>query len=305
LALRLSGEAYIDRIGGTRLVTVEGQVPQIEIKKVTWEVRAGAGGTRVAHIAQRQTMTRTGASFDEQSLVPLLGEPSHQESSSGFAFISMLEDDAANYESCKLAQRLYGVRRVIVQQIDPTWKQKFNEIGGLVVDPADIVVESLEQFLGSAQAAAMLLHNDLAADVVKVTVDMDCSGWMIQQVQLPQDVQVLEISRARAAVVPRPFTKIQYGDELTLCGRPQSLSLVTAIKKGRVVLVNGGANSMRAPKNGTRASSSTTYSVSRHSYRVPDQTSVVYRVTRYEEQELELHALPLLRRGPSGRDSES
>ena len=79
----------------------------------------------------------------------------------------------------------------------------------------------------------MLLHNDCNAEVVKVSVDMDAAGWMIQQIRVPVDVQVLEVQRARAAVVARSFTKIQHGDELTLCGRPGSLSGVTAIKKVR------------------------------------------------------------------------
>merc|ERR1740117_1698835 len=172
LALRLSGEAFIDRIGGAQLITVEGQVPQIQIKKVAWEVRAGARGSRVAKIVQASASMRMGAGFDDHHLLPLLGEPQEGQEAK-FAFISMLEDDTANYEACKLAQRLYKVRRCIVQQIDPAWKSKFNEIGGLVVDPASIVAESLEQFLGSAQAAAMLLHNDCNAEVVKVAVNTD------------------------------------------------------------------------------------------------------------------------------------
>merc|ERR1712087_213015 len=207
----------------------------------------------------------------------------------GLAFISMLEDDEANYQACQLAQNTYGINRVIVQQIDQDWKQKFNNIGGLVVDPADIVIEALEQFLGSAQAAAMLLHNDSTANVIKVTVDMDCAGWMIQQVQLPQDVQILEIDREKAAVVPRPFTKIQMGDMITICGRRDSLSLVTAMKKGRVVLVNGGAQSMRKPKGGCKkAMTASQYQVMRNSYRVASQTSIAFAVSRPEEQELEM-----------------
>jgi len=292
-ALRLSGEAFIDRIGGTQLVTVDGQVPQVQVKKVKWEVRAGPGGTRVAVIAQSEVGHKTCEGFDEQALSSFLGEPGKgADGGADFAFISMLEDDAANFEACKLAQQLYSVRRTIVQQIDPQWKNKFNEVGGLVVDPADIVVGSLEQYLGSAQAAAVLLHNDPLAEVVKVNIDMDCAGWMIQQIQLPQDVQVLEVHRARAAVVPRPFTKIQYGDELTLCGKPNSLSLVTAIKKGRVVLVNGGAQSMRMPKGQglNKIANAGNFAVQRGSYHVPDQTSITFEVSRAEEQELEMKA---------------
>merc|ERR1712087_433221 len=115
LALRKSGEAFIDHIGGTQLVTVHGQEPQIEVKHLSWEVRAGAGGSRVAIIAQKPTVSRLCSKFEANSMVPLLGEPSAKERpSNSLAFISMLEDDEANYQACQLAQNTYGINRVIV-----------------------------------------------------------------------------------------------------------------------------------------------------------------------------------------------
>ena len=58
IALRLSGEAYIDRIGGAQLLTIEGQAPQIQMKKVAWEVRAGPRGSRVAQVVPGRTQAR-------------------------------------------------------------------------------------------------------------------------------------------------------------------------------------------------------------------------------------------------------
>lgn len=237
LALRLSGDAFIDRIGGAELITCEGQTPQIQIKKVSWEVRAGVGGSRVAAIVPGRSTNKLSRRFDEHQLPPLLGDPTPNGPASNMPFICMLEDDAANYEACKLAQRLYGVRRCIVQQNDPSWKSKFNELGGLVLDPDAIVVEPLQQFIGSAQSAAMLLHNDRSCEVVRVFVDQDGAGLTIAQCGLPKDVQVLELRRHKTAIVPRAFTKLLLEDELMLCGRPISLGDVTAIKKGRVALL--------------------------------------------------------------------
>ena len=77
-----------------------------------------------------------------------------------------------------------------MQQIDATWKPAFNDIGGLVVDPTSLVVDSLESFLGSPQSASFLLHNDQLADVIRVHVDMDTAGQVVQHLKLPQFVQV-------------------------------------------------------------------------------------------------------------------
>ncbi|KAL1530861.1 hypothetical protein AB1Y20_001755 [Prymnesium parvum] len=260
LALRLSGDAFIDRIGGTTLITVEGQTPQIQIKKVAWEVRAGPGGSRVAQIVPGRESTKLCRHFDEYQLPPLLGEPSANKSVASFPFICMLEDDQANYEACKLAQRLYGTRRCIVQQNDLHWKAKFNELGGLVLDPDAIVVEPLQQFLGSAQSPAMVLHNDPKCEVVRVFIDQSCAGLTIAQCGLPKEVQVLEVRRMKTAIVPRAFTKVLYDDELMLCGRPSSLADVTAIKKGRVTLLMspplGWASSSRLGAGPTHRNSS-------------------------------------------------
>lgn len=272
-ALRLSGEAYIDRIGGAQLLTIEGQAPQIQMKKVAWEVRAGARGSRVAQIVPGNTQTKLSREVARAQLEPLAGEAGR--AAAGFPFISMLEDDTSNYEACKLVQSLYGARRCIVQQIDPAWKAKLNEIGGLVVDPTSLVMDSLDSFLGSPQSANMLLHNDPLAEVVRVHIDMDTAGQVVQYLKLPQCVQVLEVCRNGCDLAPRPFTTLRYGDELTLVGKPASLAQVTAIKKGRVVLVlDGGTSSFK--RASIRAAD--LRHLSRSSYKFPDQTSVVREV---------------------------
>ena len=50
-------------------------------------------------------------------------------------------------------------------------------------------------------------------------------------------LQVLTIQRNLTPIVPHGHTKLQANDEVMICGRPNSLSNVTAMKKGKVVLV--------------------------------------------------------------------
>eukprot|EP00965_Chrysotila_dentata_P249932 6209154-Pleurochrysis_carterae.AAC.7 len=77
-----------------------------------------------------------------------------------FAFVSMQEDDAANYEACQLAQRLYRARRCIVPLIDPEWQGKFEEMGVLVIDPSTIAIGSIDQLLSSAQVRDRPPHQE-------------------------------------------------------------------------------------------------------------------------------------------------
>jgi|MDTD01.2.fsa_nt_gb hypothetical protein len=287
----MCGEAFIDRIGGSQLLTVEGQTPQVHIRKVAWEVRAGAGGSRVARIVRGKQSDMVARDVNEAKLLPLLGEAQPDHPAGNWPFICMLENDEANLAACSLMRDVYGTKRCIVPQIDPKWKGRFHDVGGLVVDPDALTVNPLEQFLSAAESSTMLLHNDPNADLVRVCVDMASAGTQINNMRLPNDVQVLEVRRANAAVVARGFTKLMIDDELTLCGRPQSLSEVTAIKKGRVVLMLGATDSSflksgRLTGRLGSVSARPAQGVPRSSYKYPDQTSVVFRVNVFDAEAL-------------------
>jgi len=60
----------------------------------------------------------------------------------------------------------------------------------------------------------------------------------------PLYLQVVKLHRqgVASAVVPTPFTKVQYEDVLTLCGSSCSISAVTGLKKGIISLVNTGGS---------------------------------------------------------------
>ena len=110
----------------------------------------------------------------------------------------------------------------------------------------------------------MLLQDDPGADVIKVTITSKEAGTRIKDMKLPddiqvlsnpnanpnpdpslnldpnpnpRDVQVLTIQRGPIPIVPHGHTKLQHADEVMICGRPNSISSVTAMKKGKVVLL--------------------------------------------------------------------
>jgi len=49
--------------------------------------------------------------------------------------------------------------------------------------------------------------------------------------------QVLTVQRGATTIMPHGFTKLHKTDEMMICGRPNSLASVTAMKKGKVTLV--------------------------------------------------------------------
>ena len=120
----------------------------------------------------------------------------------------------------------------------------------------------LEKFVHSPQSAIMLLHDDPNADVIKVTITDAQAGVRIRDMKLPDDIQVrtplhleapprtlrakcsrcavasqvLTVQRGATTIMPHGFTKLHKTDEMMICGRPNSLASVTAMKKGKLVL---------------------------------------------------------------------
>lgn len=222
----------MDVIGTSTLVTVEGQEPAITIKKISWEVRCGKNGSRVAEILPSKLQEVPVQHLTPEDLQMLAGEEKTPD-----AFIAMMEDDEANKQACLMAQNDLAINRCIVRQIDPQFKEAFSEIGALVVDPASVIVNMLDQFMSSPQSATMLLHNDPNTMVANVFVTEHEDGMVLRDMRLPEDVQVLEIRRGYNTQVPNGRTKVFLDDEMTLCGNPGSLANVTAIKRGKVVMV--------------------------------------------------------------------
>lgn len=144
------------------------------------------------------------------------------------ALVAMLPDDECNYRACEIALTKYGVQRLIVRPNDLSWAQKFSELGALVVDPASAIVYLLSQSVRAPQTASILLHQDSGRQILQVTVsNPDVDGSLVRDLRLPNDVLLLEVARSGQAIVPSGYTPLKLLDEVTLLGRPQSLSEAT------------------------------------------------------------------------------
>ena len=243
--LWLTGEMRVDKIGRACVLGAEGAPPVITLKLIDWEVRQGAHGTKCGKIEWRVRDFEVTDKVDEESVRRILLKARPD------AFVAMMHDDQLNYDACELLQGVFDMPRCVVQCLDPTstWSERFRSLGTLGSGGSgDVCITSstggsmsniLDRFVASPQSAIMLLHDDPGADVIKVTITAKEAGICIQDMKLPDDIQVLTIQRGKVPIVPHGHTKLQDTDEIMICGRPNSLASVTAMKKGKVVLVMG------------------------------------------------------------------
>lgn len=245
LGLKVVGEKDVDKIGKALLLGAEGAPPFITLKLIEWEVRAGANNCHVGDLVWRVTDMEECRDVDEVSVRRILLNKRPD------AFLSMMQDDGRNLSACELLQGTFDMPRCIVQCVDQDWAPKFQQLNALGAGSGDVCVVTnvtasmrnlVLQFVNSAQSAIMLLHamgDKARADVIKVHVTKKESGISIQELNVPDDIQVLTLHRNNNAIIPHGHTKLADGDEMTICGRPNSLASVTALKKGKVVMVLG------------------------------------------------------------------
>ena len=270
-ALWILGEIRSDSIGRATVLGAEGAPPVITLKLIEWEVRAGPEGSHIGRFQWRVVDEEKCAEIDEVAVrrILLRSRPD--------AFVSMMEEDTLNLAACELLLSTFEVPRCVVHAMDPDFCSQFLALGDKrgggrcsALDAApgrtshieggtalggggstakaqgDVCVcervsasmqNLLDQFINSPQSAIMLLQDDPHADVIKVTITEHEAGMRISDMKLPDDMQILTIRRGQTPIVPHGHTRLQKTDEIMVAGRPESLASVTAMKKGKVVLL--------------------------------------------------------------------
>ncbi len=183
-----------------------------------WRVRvADTDAEQVRRLAAEDVDERH---IPEISLATLSGLINH----STDAVVALLEKDEDNLRACQIALEKFGVPRLIARPNRSDLREQFRELGVILIDPATAMVNLLEQAVRAPQSLSLLLHTDPVYDVVQMTVtNREIDGRLVRDLRLPADVLLLEISREGQAIVPHGYTRIRYGDEITVVGKPDSL----------------------------------------------------------------------------------
>lgn len=229
-ALRRAGETNLpapasrSEVRDVTILGIEEQSLELARKLQGYEWQVIMADTDRAHVERmqdEQVFERYIPAVDQDALQGIITPNTD-------ALVAMLPNDVDNYRACEIALTQYGVQRLIVRPHDLSWAQKFSELGALVVDPASAIVYLLSQSVRAPQSTSILLHQDSGRQIQQVTVNNpDLDGALVRDIRLPNDVLLLEVARNGQAIVPSGYTPLKLMDEVTLLGRPQSLSEAT------------------------------------------------------------------------------
>lgn len=142
------------------------------------------------------------------------------------AIVAMLSDEE-NYRICELAYEEFGTETIVVRLNDRANLERFHKLGALIVEPSTATVSLLEHFVRSPSAASLLLGLDGEQDIIEVEVrNRALHGLALRDLRLPLDTLILSVSRNGQTLISHGYTRIEWGDHVTVVGSPESLEKV-------------------------------------------------------------------------------
>lgn len=144
------------------------------------------------------------------------------------AVVLLLSDDE-NYKICELIYENFGIDDVVVRLQDHANFEKFHELGALVVAPDTAMVNLLDQFVRSPDAASILLGMHENEEFLEIEIsNPEFNNVPIRDIHLPHDVLIFSILRNGERIDAQGYTRLKVGDHITVVGSPDSNTKVAA-----------------------------------------------------------------------------
>ncbi|MFQ5435830.1 MAG: potassium channel family protein [Anaerolineae bacterium] len=143
------------------------------------------------------------------------------------AVVAMLSDEE-NLRITQLVYEKFGIETMVVRLHDRKHFEQLHQLGALVVDPGTAMVSLLDQFVRSPTAVSLVLGMEPNQDMIDLEVrDRSLDGVMLRDLRLPLDTLILSIHREGQAIISHGYTRLKFGDKVTLVGSTASLDEAT------------------------------------------------------------------------------
>jgi Trk K+ transport system NAD-binding subunit len=142
------------------------------------------------------------------------------------AVVTFLPDEES-FQLCEIVYEQFGIGTMVALLDDRANFERFYELGVKVVEPQTAVVSLLEHFVRAPVGASLLLGMDGDQDVVDIKVlNPDLDRVRIRELHLPLDVLVLSVGRGERTIISHGYTRIRFGDKVTVVGSAEKLAEV-------------------------------------------------------------------------------
>jgi trk system potassium uptake protein TrkA len=140
--------------------------------------------------------------------------------------LALTASDADNLVMCQLAQRRFGVPRVIALANDPANAELFPRLGiSDVISLTQSISLMVERQVGFDEVLSQLplAGGQVVATEVRLTASSPCVGLPVHQIDLPSRSLIGSVVRGSKAIIPRGPFRLEVGDRVLLLASPDDL----------------------------------------------------------------------------------
>jgi NhaP-type Na+/H+ or K+/H+ antiporter len=150
------------------------------------------------------------------------------------SFILATPSDDRNLLAAQLAKADFGVENVYARVNDPDNMHAFQELGVVVVNPAEAVADELALMVTEPILSDLVSPADSDLTVARVVVTNASAQVRIQNAEALQGALVVLVRRGTSRIIPNGRTQLRLGDTVTMFGKTD------AIERARRFLALGG-----------------------------------------------------------------
>lgn len=172
-------------------------------------------------------ITVTGTGIDEDVLRKANIEKAN-------AFAAVTSSDSVNIMAAQVAQKIFGVPRVVARTNQPGRESIFHELGIVTACPTDLGAAAIQSMLLTTGMQTKYTLGAGEVQVVDAVIPDDTKSLTPAGLDIPGKVRVCAVVRNGIAKVPEPDFLLLPGDQLTIAARLDSLETLWGMLNPRL-----------------------------------------------------------------------
>jgi trk system potassium uptake protein TrkA len=143
-------------------------------------------------------------------------------------FIAVTDGDNRNVMAALIAQRMFGIKKIIARIYDPPRGEMYRELGIETVCPTTLGAQIIRQKLRSAPGAEHHAFDFGVVSSLSVRLTTEHAGMRIADLEIEGRVRVAAWRRGESVNLPRASDVLAAGDEINAVVTPDALSAFIA-----------------------------------------------------------------------------
>lgn len=149
------------------------------------------------------------------------------------AFVALTPNDSANIVAARVARDVYRVPRVLARLHDPAHAAVYSEFGIATVGSVQTTVNRIMQLLHHMTLEPHQTFGNGETLLVRSAVPDYLAGRPALELNVPGEIQVVELSRAGHSRIPEQSTPLATGDVLSFIVAAGSLGRLRSFLDGK------------------------------------------------------------------------